>query len=105
MPSLTTAAPLSDRVSAMLANFTAWLKDFGETSRDHQSFFAGPLGGRAKSLYYRQPVIGAATVSPMIFCEAFLPSARRMFHQPIRFPIADAHYAMGFGFLYQVTGD
>ena len=23
----------------------------------------------------------------------------------MRFPIADAHYAMGFAFLYQVTGD
>ena len=41
----------------------------------------------------------------MIFCEAFLPSARRLFHHPIRFPIADAHYAMGFAFLYQATGD
>ena len=41
----------------------------------------------------------------MIFSEAFLPSARRLFHHPIRFPIADAHYAMGFGFLYEVTGN
>ena len=41
----------------------------------------------------------------MIFCEAFLPSARRLFHHPMRFPIADAHYAMGFAFLYQATGD
>jgi hypothetical protein len=41
----------------------------------------------------------------MIFCEAFLPSARRLFHHPIRFPIADAHYAMGFAFLYEATED
>ena len=41
----------------------------------------------------------------MIFCEAFLPAARRLFHHPMRFPIADAHYAMGFAFLYQATGD
>ena len=41
----------------------------------------------------------------MIFCEAFLPSARRLFHHPLRFPIADAHYAMGFAFLYEATGD
>ena len=32
----------------------------------------------------------------MILCEAFLPSARRWFGHPLRFPIADAHYAMGF---------
>ena len=41
----------------------------------------------------------------MIFCEALLPSARRLFHYPLRFPIADAHYAMGFAFLYETTGD
>ena len=35
----------------------------------------------------------------MIFCEAFLPSARKFFWKPQRFPIADAHYAMGFAFL------
>ena len=40
----------------------------------------------------------------MIFFEAFLPSARRLFHHPIRFPIADAHYAMGFAYLYGATG-
>ena len=39
----------------------------------------------------------------MIFCEAFIPSARRLFHPPVRFPIADAHYAMGFAFLYEAT--
>src|SRR5437660_9181563 len=41
----------------------------------------------------------------MIFCEAFLPSDRKLFHHPIRFPIADAHYAMGFAFLYELTSD
>ncbi|HEV8046707.1 MAG TPA: hypothetical protein VGP35_03205 [Terriglobales bacterium] len=35
----------------------------------------------------------------MVFSEAFVPSARRLFWKPQRFPIADAHYAMGFGLL------
>src|SRR5439155_3413765 len=34
-----------------------------------------------------------------------VPAARRLFHQPTRFPIADAHYAMGFAFLYEATGE
>jgi hypothetical protein len=74
-------------------------------SLDHQSFFAGPPGGFAKSLYYRQPHLGIVAVAPIIFFEAFVPSARRFFHHPVRFPIADAHYAMGFAFLYEATGD
>ena len=96
---------LADGVSRVLTNFTEWLRVFGETSWDHQSFFAGPVGGRAKSLYYRNRLLGTAAVAPMIFFEAFLPSARRLFDRPVRFPIADAHYAMGFAFLYEATGD
>jgi hypothetical protein len=96
---------LEDDVSRVLANFTDWLESYGEASWDYQSFFAGPVGGRAKALYYSHGLVGTAAVAPMIFCEAFLPTGRRLFHHPLRFPIADAHYAMGFAFLYQATGD
>jgi hypothetical protein len=95
----------SNCVAKVLANFTRWLDAYGETSWDHQSFFAGPVGRYAKSFYYRDGIIGTVAVSPMIFAEAFLPSLRRLFHHPLRFPIADAHYAMGFAFLYEVTED
>lgn len=106
-PSSVAGPPFSaaPKVSDALSDFTEWLRVFGETSWDHQSFFAGPVGRRAKSLYYRNRLWGAAAVAPMIFFEAALPYARRLFHHPIRFPIADAHYAMGFAFLYRVTGD
>jgi len=96
---------LDTSVAEVLASFTNWLNAFGETSWDHQSFFAGPIGGRAKSLYYRHKAVGTLAVSPMILCEAFVPSARRLFHKPTEFPIADAHYAMGFAYLYQTLGD
>ncbi len=92
-------------VLEILSRFTAWLERFGETSWDHQSFFAGPIGGRAKALYYRQKALGTAAVAPMILCEALLPSARQLFHHRIRFPIADAHYAMGFAYLHEATRD
>ena len=92
-------------VSQVLLRFTEWLNAYGEKSWDYQSFFAGPLGGRAKALYYSHGLVGTAAVAPMIFCEATLPAARRLFHRRIRFPIADAHYAMGFAFLYEATGD
>src|SRR5690606_35523851 len=37
--------------------------------------------------------------------EAFLPAGRRLFGPKLRFPIADAHYAMGFARLALLTGD
>jgi hypothetical protein len=100
-----TSDPLAHEVSRVLDSFSAWLDAFGETSWDHQSYYAGSYGRKAKALYYRQRILGTAVVAPIIFSEAFLPSARRLFHHPIRFPIADAHYAMGFAFLYQATAN
>ena len=50
-------------------------------------------------------MLGTLAVAPMIFCEAFVPSARRLFWKPQRFPIADAHYAMGFALLAGIHGE
>ena len=96
---------LVERVSGVTRNFARWLDAYGETSWDHQSFFAGRLGSAAKALYYRNRLAGTAAVAPMILCEAFLPAARRFFHHRIRLPIADAHYAMGFAFLFEATSE
>ena len=96
---------LDEKVANVLDDFTEWLGHYGELSRDHQTFFAGTTGRAAKKLYYTNKLVGTAAVAPMIFLEAFFPSARRFFHHPTRFPIADAHYAMGFAFLYQATDD
>jgi hypothetical protein len=90
------------KVETAILRFTEWLDQYGETSYDHQSFFASDLARAAKALYYKKPLLGTLAVSPMIFCEAFLPSARRLFWKRQRFPIADAHYAMGFAFLSRV---
>jgi hypothetical protein len=105
MQTIKVSDPLPDRVSRVLTAFTEWLDAYGETSWDQQSFFAGPLGRRAKSLYYKQPTAGTAAVGPIILCEGFFPAARRLFHHRTRFPIADAHYAMGLAYLYETTGN
>jgi hypothetical protein len=98
-------APLAEKVSLALNHFTAWLERYGETSWDHQSFYAGVYGKLAKRLYYLSKLPGTVAVAPMVFCEAYLPGARRLFHHKIRLPIADAHYAMGFTYLHEATGE
>jgi hypothetical protein len=89
--------PLVDKVSSELVDFSRWLSMYGEKSLDYQTFYAGRIGSFAKSLYYRHRRLGIAAVAPMVFCEALIPSARRLFYHRVRFPIADAHFAMGFG--------
>jgi len=110
--SLVASAPNNNMVSDVLINkieetllsFTEWLNRYGETSYDHGTFFASKLGCRLKALYYKKPLLGTLVVSPLIFCEAFVPSARVLFWKRQRFPIADAHYAMGFAYLAQALG-
>jgi hypothetical protein len=91
-------------VRTAVLRFVDWLDRYGELSHDHQSYFASRMGRAAKALYYKRPILGKLAVAPMIFSEAFLPSARRLFFTPQRFPIADAHYAMGFAYLAQALG-
>jgi hypothetical protein len=94
-----------EKLHLAVLRFVDWLDGYGETSYDFQSFYASKLGRLAKALYYKKPLLGTVAVAPMIFCEAFLPSARRLFWKPQRFPIADAHYAMAFLFLARVYND
>ncbi|MGH9526721.1 MAG: hypothetical protein ACRD2F_08610, partial [Terriglobales bacterium] len=99
------AAGLAPRLKTALERFCRWLEGYGETSWDFQTVYASPLGRRAKGLYYRHKRLGTLAVAPMVACEALLPQARRLFWHKQRFPIADAHFAMGFAFLAEATGE
>jgi hypothetical protein len=87
------------QVLAAVDCFISWLDRYGETSYDFQTFYASDLCRNIKALYYSKPFLGTMAVAPIIFCEAFIPSARKLFWKRQRFPIADAHFAMGFAFL------
>ena len=95
------ALPLR-RVRESVLRFASWLERYGETSYDFQTFYASDLTRNIKALYYKSPMLGTMAVAPIIFCEAFVPSARALFWKRQRFPIADAHYAMGFALLSQI---
>ena len=98
------ALPKQD-ILQTVSRFIGWLDRYGEVSHDFQTFYASRLGQSAKALYYSKPKLGTLAVAPIILCEAFIPSARRLFWKPQRFPIADAHYAMGFLFLSRMLED
>ena len=93
-----------ERVRESVLRFATWLDWYGESSYDFQTFYASDLTRNIKALYYKRPMLGTMAVAPIIFCEAFVPAARALFWKRQRFPIADAHYAMGFALLSQVLG-
>jgi hypothetical protein len=96
-------APVPLRV--VLDRFVVWLDAYGETSQDHQDFYASRVGRAAKNLYYRSPLLGKAAVLPMVVCEAFFPWTRPFYFPRMRLPISDAHFAMGYAALHHVTGE
>ena len=93
------------KIEDSVIRFTNWLDQYGEESYDFQTYYSGPIGRRAKQLYYTNRPLGTLAVLPIIFSEAFVPSARKLFWKPQRIPIADAHYAMGFANLAEATGN
>jgi hypothetical protein len=97
------AFPATAQILQAVLQFSDWLNQYGETSHDFQSFFASDLARSAKALYYKKPLLGTLAVAPMVFSEAFVPRARSIFWKRQRFPIADAHYAMGFAFLSKLV--
>lgn len=95
----------SAAVGGSVERMARWLDEFGASSQDLYDFHATKYGQFGKGLYYRRPWLGTLAVSPFVFFEAFAPSARALFWPRTRFPLADAHYAMGFSYLYQATGN
>lgn len=90
------------RIELAIDRFIKWLDSYGDNSYDFHTLYASKITGAAKELYYKKPKIGIFAVAPMVFCEAFLPSAKPVFYKKQRFPIADAHYSMGFSYLYKI---
>ncbi|NLE00831.1 MAG: hypothetical protein GX640_13260, partial [Fibrobacter sp.] len=90
------------KILEALIQFTDWLEKFGEISQDHQDFYASWIGRYSKKLYYKSALLGKVVVAPAVFCEAFLPFTRKLFHPPMRLPISDAHFAMGFAMMYKL---
>lgn len=103
------AAPLPARVPhsvrASLESFARWLRRAGYTSYDQYDFWATAYGVWSKGLYYRYGTLASPLVLPLLVADRLWPSSRRWFCSPSRFPIADAHYLMGFLALYRAGGE
>jgi hypothetical protein len=102
------AAPVRqlDRdVKEAVEAFIRWLDRYGPLSQDHLDFYMAGFGSWAKRIYHRSPRVGTAAIAPLALADALVPSSRRFIRRPRRFPIADAHYALGFLVLAATTGE
>lgn len=85
-----------EKVLSVVSRYVEWLDRFGETSQDQYDFWASSFGRWAKRLYYHHKFLGLPFVAPFVLLDAFVPISRTIITPRRRFPIADAHYAMGF---------
>jgi hypothetical protein len=86
-----------------LRRFTGWLNAYGDLSHDRMDFLGSRFGIFTKRLFYKNRLIGAPFALFALIQEAFLPSIMKIYAKPSREAIADAHYAMGFMNLYEIT--
>jgi len=91
-------------IRSILDRFILWLEAYGETSQDQYDFWTSSIGQWSKSLYYKIPIVGDIAAAPFVLLDSFTPATRKWFSPRRRFPIADAHYAMGFSYLFQALG-
>ncbi len=73
-----------------------WLDVYGPFSYDLYDWWASAPGRHAKKAYYQHPIPGLALVLPLALADNLCQPARSLIWHKTRFPIADAHYAMGF---------
>jgi uncharacterized protein YyaL (SSP411 family) len=92
-------------VWSALETFLTWLGTYGYTSYDQYDFWGTKYGIWAKDLYYRFGRPMAPFVAPLVLFDWIFPASRKIVCKKQRFPIADAHYLMGFVVLYKITGN
>jgi hypothetical protein len=97
-------APISAEAYEAARSFTCWLEAFGERSQDPYDFWAS-IGARAKTLYYRRRLLGKVAAAPIVMLDLVAPRTRALVRTRHRFPIADAHYAMGYFALARAEQD
>ena len=100
-----TPGPAAPPISRALDAFMGWLRETDYASYDQYDFWATAYGIWSKAVYYRFGALAAPLVAPLVLADWLLPSCRAWVASPRRFPIADAHYLMGFLALYRATGD
>jgi hypothetical protein len=89
-------AELRARALDAAVRHATWLERHGPHSWDPYDFWATRAGCLAKSFYYQHPRLGVPLVAPFVALDTFAPQTRALVARPARYPIADAHYAMGY---------
>ena len=88
-----------------IEKFENWLSEYGPYSYDRMDYWSSETGILAKKLFYKSKILGAPLAIWGLILENFLPSFQKLYAQPSRQSIGDAHYALAFLNLYEINND
>ena len=89
------------KLEETINKFTDWLNTTNYLCYDQYDFWSTSYGKWSKKIYYKNNKLGIPFVIPIFVLDTFIPSSRKLFVKPKRFPIADAHLLMVFLNLYK----
>ncbi|MBX2962033.1 MAG: hypothetical protein KF687_05940 [Cyclobacteriaceae bacterium] len=92
-------------VNGTLNNLLRWLEATELRSFDWWDIWGTRYGGWAKTMYFKNRVLGGLMVAPFIILDLFYPAARKWFVKKRAFPICHAHISLGYLNLHQITQD
>lgn len=92
-------------VKKSINEFISWLSEYGVYSYDRMDFWSSKPGVFTKKVFYKNKILGAPLAALALFQETFFPSLLKLYANPRREAIGDAHYALGFLNLYKSTGE
>ena len=92
-----------NNIELSINEFLFWLKENGYLSYDRMDYWSSSTGILAKKIFYSNKLIGLPLALWGLTLENFLPNVQKLYSKPHREITGDAHLALGFLNLYEIS--
>lgn len=96
---------MKSKIENAVTKFDNWFVNYGDVSYDRMDFWSSKLGVKGKAVFYKNKILGAPVAILGLLSENFFPSIQNIFSKKHREVIGDAHFAMSYFNLYELTKD
>tara|TARA_B100002052_G_C15885033_1_gene601137 strand:- start:3898 stop:5094 length:1197 start_codon:yes stop_codon:yes gene_type:complete len=83
--------------------FINWKKNFGDYSYDRMDYWSSSMGKFSKKVFYKNKLLGFPFAIWGLLLENFFPKIQKLYGNPSRQIIGDAHFASTYMELYEYT--
>mgnify|MGYP001341311979 CR=1 FL=1 len=94
---------LKKNINLSINKFIDWFEAFGESSYDRMDYWSSRTGILAKKIFYFNKILGIPLAAWGLLLENFLPKVQKIYSKKHREVIGDAHFALSYFNLYEVT--